>query len=96
VLDRFGYRTVPVISSDTGQNSIATDIQPRSVTGTGGETTLARVLAARVSIEDASTNKPVVVMLKPVPVDADFAAVPGVSVAPPTVRVSILPRKEAP
>ena len=94
MLDRFGYRTVPVISSGSTQDAVATDIQPRSIVVTGGETTLARVMAARVSIEGASTDKPVVVMLKPVPIDADFSVVSGVSVAPPTVRVAIVPHRE--
>ncbi len=94
VLDRFGYRTVPVISSDTGVGAVAVDIEPKSVLVTGGETTLARVMAARVSIEGASASKPVTVTLKPVAVDADFAAVAGVTVVPPSVHVAIVPRKE--
>jgi YbbR domain-containing protein len=90
-IDRFAYRSVPVISSG-GEDLIATDIQPRSVMVSGGETILARVMAVRVSLEGASTSKPVVVMLKPTPVDADFAPVSGAVVAPPTVRVAIAPK----
>lgn len=90
-IDRFGYRTVPVVSSG-GEDLVATDIQPRSVVVSGGETILSRVMAVRVSLEGASTSKPVVVMLKPVPVDADFAPVTGPAVAPPTVRVAIAPK----
>ncbi len=93
VLDRFGYRRVPVISSDAGQSVVATDIEPKSVIVAGAETTLARVMAARISIEGATTSKPVTVAIKPVAVDVDFAPVPGVSVEPPTVRVAIVPRK---
>ncbi|MBV8204337.1 MAG: hypothetical protein JO195_04855 [Candidatus Eremiobacteraeota bacterium] len=90
-IDRFTYRTVPVISSG-GAEAFATDIQPRTVIVSGGETVLARIMAARVSLEGASTTKPVVVMLKPMPVDADFAPVSGAAVAPPTVRVAIAPK----
>ena len=95
VLDRFGYRTVPVVEADTGQNAVAADIQPKAVVVSGGEMTLARVMAARVSIEGALTNRPVAVMIKPVAVDANFAVVAGVTVAPPVVRVAITPRRES-
>ncbi len=95
ILDRFGYRTVPVISAG-GQNTDVADIQPRSIVVSGGETTLARVMAARVSIEEATTDKPFVVMLKPIPVDASFAAVSGVNVVPPTVRVALVPHRSTP
>lgn len=90
-IDRFGYRTVPVVSSG-GEDLVATDITPRSVVVSGGETILSRVTAVRVSLEGASTSKPVVVMLKPIPVDADFSPVNGPVVAPPTVRVAIAPK----
>jgi YbbR domain-containing protein len=85
---------VPVISSDADLGAIATDIEPKTVVITGGETALAHVIAARVSIEGASASKPVTVTVKPVAVDAAFDVVPGVSVAPPIVRVSIVPRKD--
>jgi len=94
VLDRFGYRTVPVVSSDADLGAVAMDIEPKTVVITGGETALAHVVAARVSIEGASASKPVTVTVKPVAVDADFAIVAGVAVAPPTVRVAIVPRRE--
>ena len=93
VLDRYGYRTVPVISADNGQGVIATSIEPKSVMVAGAETTLAKVMAARVSIEDTMATKPVTVSLRPVPVDVNFTPVPGISVAPPTVRVGIMPHK---
>ena len=92
-IDRFGYRTVPVVESGAEQGAIVADIQPQTVTVTGGETALARVVAARVSIEGTSATMPVVVMLKPVAVDADYAAVAGLNVIPPAVRVAIVPHK---
>jgi YbbR domain-containing protein len=94
VLDQFGYRRVPVVSSEGDQGSIATDIQPRSVTVAGGQTALSRVFAARVSIEDANATKLVTVTLKPMPVDAHLTPVGGLTVTPSTVRVAIEPRKE--
>jgi YbbR domain-containing protein len=93
VLDRFGYRRVPVISEDNGQSAIATSIEPKSVIVAGAETALAKVMVARVSIEGATATKPVTVTLRPVPVDVNFNPVPGVSVAPPTVHVAIVPHK---
>jgi YbbR domain-containing protein len=93
VLDRYGYRTVPVIAADNGQSVIATNIEPKSVIVAGAETALAKVMAVRVSIEDTTATKPVTVTIRPVPVDVNFVPVPGVSVAPPTVRVAIMPHK---
>lgn len=93
VLDRFSYRTVPVIASDSTQSAIASAINPPSVTVAGAESVLARVVAARAGIETASASKPLTIVVKPVAVDVDFAPVLGVTVAPPTVRVSLVPRK---
>ncbi len=94
VLDQFGYRRVPVVSSESAQNGIATDIEPRSVIVAGAQTALSRVFAARVSIEDATATRPVTVTLKPMPVDAHLDPVAGLTVAPASVRVAIVPRKE--
>jgi YbbR domain-containing protein len=94
VLDQFGYRRVPVVSSEGAQNGIATDIEPRSVVVAGGQTALSRVFAARVSIEDTSATRPIIVTLKPMPVDARLNPVEGLTVAPASVRVAIVPRKE--
>jgi YbbR domain-containing protein len=93
VLDRYGYRTVPVISADNGQSVIVTNVEPKSVIVAGAETALAKVMAVRVSIEDTTATKPVTVTVRPVPVDVNFLPVPGVSVAPPSVRVAIMPHK---
>ena len=92
-LDRFGYRRVPVISSDSAQSAMATSVEPTSVVISGPEAVLARVMGARVNIEGASTTTPVTITVKPVAVDAAFGAVAGVTIAPPTVRVAIAPRK---
>jgi hypothetical protein len=72
---------------------IATSIEPKSVIVAGAETALAKVMAVRVSMEDTIATKPVTVTLRPVPVDVNFVPVPGVNVAPPTVRVGIMPHK---
>lgn len=96
VLDRFGYRTVPVIASDSIQGAIATSIDPRSVTVAGAESVLARVVAARVGVETATATRPLTVVMRPVAVDAGFSPVAGVTVAPPTVRVSLVPRTGRP
>lgn len=93
VLDRYGYRTVPVISADNGQSVIVTSVEPKSVIVAGAETALAKVMAVRVSIEDTTATKPVTVTVRPVPVDVNFLPVPGVSVAPPSVHVAIMPHK---
>lgn len=93
VLDRYGYRTVPVISADNGNSAIATSIEPKTVIVAGAETALAKVMAVKASIEDTTATKPVTVTVRPVPVDVNFVPVAGVSVAPPTVRVAITPHK---
>jgi YbbR domain-containing protein len=92
VLEQYGYRRVPVISDDTVQNTIVTETQPKSVLVAGGETTVARVMAARVSVDASSATKALVLTLKPVAVDVHLEPVDGVTVAPVTVRVAIAPK----
>lgn len=92
VLEQYGYRRVPVISDDSVQNTVVTGTEPKSVLVTGGETTVARVMAARVSVDASSANRALVVTLKAVPVDVHLDPVDGVTLAPSTVRVAISPK----
>lgn len=92
-LDQYAYRRVPVVASGSAQNSSAADIDPKSVIVAGGQTMVSRVMAAQVNIDAASASKPVTVTLKPVPVDGNLAMVAGLTVAPASVRVAIVPRK---
>jgi YbbR domain-containing protein len=93
VLDRYAYRRVPVIATPPDLTSTATEVDPKTVIVAGGQTTLSKVVGARVIVEQATGAQRVVVTLKPVPVDASRTPLAGLTVAPATVRVVIINRK---
>lgn len=92
-LDRYAYRRVPVVAGGGSPNLSAASIDPDHVIVAGGESTVSRVVVAQVSIDAASGTKPLVLALRPVPVDDRLANVAGLTVAPAIVRVAIVPRK---
>jgi YbbR domain-containing protein len=91
VLDEYEYRRVPVVV-DTGSSAVVTSIDPSTLMVIGGQTDVSRVFAAQVSIAAASVTKPVSVVMKAMPVDVHLSSVPGVTLAPASVRVAIAPR----
>ena len=87
VLDRYAYRRVPVVAGPSGA-AAGTDIEPKTVMVAGGATKLSSVFAAEVSV-DSNAPKKVALAVKPVPVDAHFVPIGGLSVAPSEVRVTM-------
>lgn len=92
ILDRFAYRRVPVIPSAGSVGSVA-DTDPKAVIVTGGATRVSQVFAVQVNVDAESMARRMVVVLKGVPVDAHFAPISGLTVAPANVRVTVVPRK---
>jgi len=92
VLDRYAYRRVPVISTTFVDAAATVDLDPKSAIVAGSQTKVSQVFAVQVNL-DESAAKHVVLELKAVPVDAHFAPIGGLTVAPADVRVTIVPRK---
>jgi len=92
VLDRYGYRTVPVVlqgvTADLADFNRPT-ISPATVTVAGAQSTVAQVVAAQVTLAYPATKSTVVMELRPVAVDAQLLPVAGVTVDPPVVRATI-------
>jgi YbbR domain-containing protein len=92
VLDNYEFRRVPVVA-DTSGTTLIMQVDPKTVVAAGGQSDVARVFAAEVSIAAASVPKAVTVVVKALPVDVHLAAVSGVTLAPASVRVAIAPGK---
>jgi YbbR domain-containing protein len=90
VLENYEFRRVPVVADVAGP-TVVTAVQPRTIVVTGGESDVARVFAAQASVAAASAAKPATIVVKVLPVDVHLAVVSGVSMDPPTVRVTIAP-----
>ncbi|MBC5824634.1 MAG: hypothetical protein GIW99_07090 [Candidatus Eremiobacteraeota bacterium] len=98
VIDRYAYRAVPVVARQSNGGPLQAAVDPKSVTIAGAQTAVAQVLAAEVTVPARDAFKKMTAEVKPVPVDGLLAAVGGVTVDPPVVRILIAPatpRKEA-
>jgi len=82
VVDRYAYRTVPVIARDArGKTLTNATLAPATIQVTGGETAISRVVAAEVSVpEPGSLPAGFAAEMKPDPVDAKMLRVAGVNV----------------
>ena len=82
VVDRYAYRTVPVIARDAqGRTLTNASLAPATIQVTGGETAVSRVAAAEVSVpEPGSLPVGFAAEMKPDPVDAKMQRVVGVNV----------------
>jgi hypothetical protein len=82
VVDRYAYRTVPVIARDAqGRTLTNASLAPATIQVTGGATAVSRVAAAEVSVpEPGSLPVGFAAEMKPDPVDAKMQRVVGVNV----------------
>ena len=97
VVDRYGYRRVPVVLQDAGTGDGArTQVVPTTVIVAGAQSTVSQVVAAQVTVASPADKGTVVMELRPVPVDGQLSPVAGVTVDPPIVRASIAVASPAP
>ena len=94
-LDRYAFRTVPVVARGTDGGSLANaSVAPATITVAGGESSVAQVAAAEVTVpEPGSLPAGFAAEMKPDAVDARMQHVPGVEVLG-VVRVTG-PRQES-
>ena len=96
VLDRYGYRRVPVVLQDVGGvDGAKLDVAPQTVIVAGGQSAVAQVVLAQVSVAYPADKKMVTMELRPVAVNAQLMPVPGVTVDPPVVRATVAVTKES-
>ena len=94
VMDRYGFRVVPVVVRDVaGSPDVQADLQPATVTVAGGATAVAAVVAVQTTVALPGPNQSAVMEVRPVAVDAQLAPVAGVTIDPPLVRATIRVRK---
>ncbi|MDQ2816903.1 MAG: hypothetical protein M3T49_01660 [Candidatus Eremiobacteraeota bacterium] len=89
VIDRYAYRAVPVVARQSNGGPLQATVDPKSVTIAGAQTAVAQVIAAEVTVPGRLAFKQLTAEVKPVPVDGLLAAVGGVTIDPPVVRISI-------
>lgn len=82
VIDRYAFRTVPVIVHDAQGGPLANaNVAPTTIQVAGGASAVAQVVAAEVSVpEPRSLPAGFAAEMKPVPVDAKMARVGGANV----------------
>jgi YbbR domain-containing protein len=82
IVDRYAYRTVPVIARDAQGGTLTNAaVAPATIQVTGGQSAVSRVVAAAVSVpEPGSLPAGFAAEMKPDPVDANMAHVAGVNV----------------
>jgi YbbR domain-containing protein len=81
-VDRFGYRTVPVIARDVEGGTLTNaSVAPQTIQVAGGESAVSQVVAAEVSVpEPRSLPAGFAAEMKPDPVDVRMQRVAGVNV----------------
>ena len=90
VLDRYGYRRVPVVLQEVGTpDGGRTQVVPATVVVAGAQTAVAQVMAAQATLSYPADKGAVLMELHPLPVDAQLRPVAGVTVDPPLVRATI-------
>lgn len=82
VIDRYAYRTVPVIARDVQGGTLTNaSVAPTTIQVVGGSSAVAQVVAAEVSVpEPRSLPAGFAAEMKPDPVDAKMQRVAGVNV----------------
>jgi len=93
VVDRYGFRRVPVVLEDTGVSGAPVRVSPETVVVAGAQSAVAQVMAAQATVAYPADKGAVVMELRPVPVDAQLHTVSGITVDPPVVRASIVVTK---
>jgi YbbR domain-containing protein len=90
VLDRYGYRRVPVVMQDIGAiDGARVDVAPQTVVVAGAQSAVAQVILAQVTLAYPADNKVVMMELRPIAVNAQLVPVSGVTVDPPLVRATV-------
>jgi len=90
IVDRYGYRRVPVVLQDSGTASgTRAQVVPSTVVVAGAQSTVSEVVAAQVTLASPADKGAVVMELRPVPVDGQLSPVAGVTVDPPVIRALI-------
>ncbi|HKW45443.1 MAG TPA: CdaR family protein, partial [Candidatus Eremiobacteraceae bacterium] len=90
VLDRYGYRRVPVVLQEVGTpDGGRAQVVPTTVVVAGAQTAVAQVMAAQATLSYPAGKGAVLMELHPLPVDAQLRPVAGVTVDPPLVRATI-------
>jgi YbbR domain-containing protein len=97
VVDRYGYRRVPVVLQDAGTAGGARiQVVPTTVIVAGAQSTVSEVVAAQVTLASPADKGTVVMELRPVAVDGQLSPVAGVTVDPPVIRASFAVATPAP
>jgi YbbR domain-containing protein len=90
VVDRYGFRRVPVVLEDTGNSGGApVRVAPETVVVAGAQSAVSQVMAAQATVAYPAGKGAVVMELRPVPVDAQLHPVSGITVDPPVVRATV-------
>ena len=90
IVDRYGFRRVPVVLQDAGASSVApVRVAPETVVVAGAQSEVAQVMAAQATIAYPADKGAIVMELRPVPVDAQLHPVSGITVDPQVVRATI-------
>ncbi|HLJ83458.1 MAG TPA: hypothetical protein VKT51_04735 [Candidatus Eremiobacteraceae bacterium] len=93
ILDRYGYRVVPVVVRDVeGSPDLQADLEPSTVTVAGAASAVASVVAAQTTVALPGPHESAVMEVRPVAVDAQLTPVAGVTIDPPLVRATITVR----
>jgi YbbR domain-containing protein len=89
VVDRYGFRRVPVVLEDAGPSSgPPVRVAPETVVVAGAQSAVSQVMAAQATVAYPADKGAVVMELRPVPVDAQLHPVTGITVDPPVVRAT--------
>lgn len=90
VLDRYGFRRVPVVLQDVGTaDGRRLQVEPSTVIVAGAQSAVAQVIAAQVTLAYPADKSAVVMELRPIPVDSQLAPVSAITVDPPVVRATV-------
>jgi len=93
-VDRYAYRSVPVVAASSGAGAPQLIFDPKAVTVAGAQSLVVQVFAAAVSAPPRGEWKNGAADAKATAVDAKLAPIAGVTVAPPYVRVAIAGRRQ--
>jgi YbbR domain-containing protein len=90
VLDRYGFRRVPVVLQDAATSSAPpVRVVPETVIVAGAQSAVSQVVAAQATIAYPSDKGAIVMELRPVPVDSQLHPVTGITVDPAVVRATL-------
>jgi YbbR domain-containing protein len=90
VLDRYGFRRVPVVLQDAATSSaLPVRVVPETVVVAGAQSAVSQVVAAQATIAYPADKGAIVMELRPVPVDSQLHPVTGITVDPAVVRATL-------